>query len=260
MAVDSAMESAVPADSLSVARQSVKEIEDLEAHLGHRFSDRDLAWLALTHVSANSAVRARAESYQRLEFLGDRVLGLVVSEMLYAAFPTASEGELSRRLAELVRQESCAEVAAAWRAGEYVRLGSGEMQSGGARKRAILADVCESLIGAIFLDAGYIAARDVVARAWRERMLTPRRPLQDAKTALQEWVQGRGRPAPVYREIARSGPDHLPKFVIRVEIEGFSAAEGEGSSKRVAEQAAAEIFLMREGVWQPPRALLDLPS
>ena len=117
-------------------------------------------------------------------------------------------------------------------------------------RRAILADVCESLIGAVFLDAGYIAAREVVARAWRERMLAPRRPLQDAKTALQEWAQARGRPAPAYREIGRSGPDHLPKFVIHVEIDGFAAAEGEGSSKRAAEQAAAEAFMMREGIWQ----------
>lgn len=256
MAVDSAMELAVPTNPLNVAQASASEIEDLEARLGHRFVDRSLVRLALTHVSANPLARARGESYQRLEFLGDRVLGLVVSEMLYAAFPSASEGELSRRLADLVRQESCAEVAAAWGAGEYVRLGSGEMQSGGARKRAILADLCKSLIGAVFLDAGYIAAREVVARAWRERMLAPRRPLQDAKTALQEWAQGHGRPAPTYREIARSGPDHLPKFVIHVEIDGFSAAEGEGSSKRAAEQAAAEAFLMREGIWQPPRALV----
>src|SRR3974390_2094380 len=115
------------------------------------------------------------------------------------------EGELSRRLADLVRQESCAEVAAAWGVGAHVRLGSGEAQSGGARKTAILADVCESLVGAIFLDAGYGAARDGVARAWREGMLAPRRPLQDAKTALQEWAQARGRPPPLYREIGRSG-------------------------------------------------------
>lgn len=261
MAVDGTVEPTVPADPLNVARAPAGEFEDLEARLGHRFANRDLARRALTHVSANPSARARGESYQRLEFLGDRVLGLVVAEMLYAAFPQASEGELSQRLADLVRQESCAEVAAAWGAGEHVRLGSGEVQSGGASKRAILADVCEALIGAVFLDAGYAAARDVVARAWQERMLTPRRPLQDAKTALQEWAQARGRPTPAYREIGRSGPDHSPKFVIRVEIDGLPTAEGEGSSKRAAEQAAAAAFMMREGVWQAsPSALLDLPS
>ena len=261
MAVDGTVEPAVPADSLNVARASAAALEQLEGRLGHSFADRDLALRALTHVSADAGTRGRGETYQRLEFLGDRVLGLVVAEMLYAAFPAASEGELSRRLADLVRQESCAEVAAAWGAGAHVRLGSGEAQSGGARKTAILADVCESLIGAVFLDAGYAAARDVVARAWAERMLAPRRPLQDAKTALQEWAQARGRPTPVYREIGRSGPDHSPKFVICVEIDGFAAAEGEGSSKRAAEQAAAEAFMLREGAWQAsPRALVDTPS
>jgi ribonuclease-3 len=241
--------------------QASATLDELEAKLGHSFTNRNLALRALTHVSAGGGARGRAETYQRLEFLGDRVLGLVVVEMLYAAFPEASEGELSRRLADLVRQESCAEVAAAWGAGAHVRLGSGEAQSGGAHKTAILADVCEALIGAVFLDAGYSAARDVVTRAWSERMRAPRRPLQDAKTALQEWAQARGRPTPLYREIARSGPDHSPKFVIRVEIDGFAAAEGEGSSKRAAEQAAAEVFMLREAAWQAsPRVLVETSS
>ena len=259
--MDSTVEPDVPTRSLNVARGSTAAFDELEGRLGHHFTNRDLMLRALTHVSADVGARSRGGTYQRLEFLGDRVLGLVVVEMLYAAFPEASEGELSRRLAELVRQESCAEVAAAWGAGANVRLGSGEAQSGGARKTAILADVCESLIGAVFLDAGYGAARDVVARAWGERMLAPRRPLQDAKTALQEWAQARGRPTPLYREIARSGPDHSPRFVIGVEVDGFAVAEGEGSSKRTAEQAAAEAFMQREGIWQAsPRALADMSS
>ena len=261
MALDSALEAVVPADPLNMARATAPTLDELEARLGHSFANRDLMHHALTHVSAGSAVRSRGESYQRLEFLGDRVLGLVVAEMLYAAFPGASEGELSRRFAELVRQESCAEVAATWGVGAHVRLGSGEAQSGGSRKSAILADVCEALIGAVFLDAGYGAASKVVAGAWQQRMMMPRRPLQDAKTALQEWSQARGRPPPVYREIGRSGPDHSPKFVIRVEIEGLVAAEGEGSSKRAAEQAAAEAFMSREGAWQTSSAnLLDEPT
>ena len=260
MAVDGALEPVVPADSLKMARSSAITLDELEGRLGHSFARRDLAVQALTHVSASVAARGRGETYQRLEFLGDRVLGLVISEMLFAAFPKASEGELSRRLADLVRRESCAEVAAAWGVGAHVRLGSGEAQSGGARKTAILADVCESLIGAVFLDAGYSAARDVVVRAWRERMLVPRRPLQDAKTALQEWAQARGRPTPVYREVSRSGPDHSPKFVVCVEIDGFAAVQGEGSSKRTAEQAAAQAFMVREGTWQAsPHALVVTP-
>lgn len=254
MAVDRALEPAVPTHSLNMAPAAKAELEELEARVGHSFVRRDLALRALTHVSAEGGARGRGATYQRLEFLGDRVLGLVVAEMLYAAFPQASEGELSRRFADLVRKESCAEVAAAWGAGAHVRLGSGEAQSGGARKTAILADVCESLIGAVFLDGGYAAARDVISRVWKARMRAPRRPLQDAKTALQEWAQARGRPTPLYREIGRSGPDHAPKFVIRVEIDGYASAEGEGGSKRAAEQAAAEAFMRREGVWHasPP--------
>jgi ribonuclease-3 len=249
MAVDRALESSVSADPVNARQNVAATLDELEARLGHSFSNRTLAVQALTHVSADSVMRRRSESYQRLEFLGDRVLGLAVTEMLYAAFPKASEGELSRRLADLVRRDACAEVATAWGVGAHVRLGSGEAQSGGASKGAILADVCEALIGAVFLDAGYPAAHDIVARAWHDRMKTPRR-LQDAKTALQEWAQARGRPAPVYREARRSGPDQSPTFVIRVEVEGFDAAEGEGSSKRTGEQAAAEAFMAREGIWQ----------
>ena len=229
----------------SLARESDAQ---LEARIGHVFADKSLLVRALTHVSALRADDARAASYQRLEFLGDRVLGLCVSEMLCAAFPDAEEGELSRRLAELVRKESCAEVAQDWGAGAHVRLGEGEAQTGGARKGAILADVCEALIGAVFLDSGYGAARALVARAWAARMAAPRRPLRDAKTVLQEWAQGRGLPAPHYREDARSGPAHAPHFVIAVAVDGFAAAEAEGGSKRAGEQAAALAFLRREGI------------
>jgi ribonuclease-3 len=223
------------------------DLAALEARVGHRFSDATLIAEALTHVSAASG--QKRATYQRLEFLGDRVLGLVVSEMLYDAFPSAEEGELSRRLAALVRKESCAEVALEWGVQAHVRLGESE-KAAGATKTAILGDVCESIIGAVFLDAGYLAARSVVTHAFEERMRTPHRPLRDAKTALQEWAQARGLPTPLYRELSRRGPDHAPEFTIGVEVAGFPGAEAIGSSKRLAEQAAAGTFITREGIDQ----------
>lgn len=221
------------------------EIGRLEVSIGHKFKNPDLAYLALTHVSAASG---RHETYQRLEFLGDRVLGLVVAEMLYTAFPMAEEGELSRRLADLVRRESCAEVALEWGAEAFVRLGDGERQAGASNKAAILSDICESLIGAVFLDAGYETARLVVTRAFEPRMRSPRRPLRDPKTALQEWAQARGLEAPLYHEIARSGPHHAPEFTMSVRVVGYPAMEAKGMSKRGAEQAAAAGFMAREGI------------
>ncbi len=226
------------------------DLAALEARIGHRFDDATLIATALTHVSAASG--PRRATYQRLEFLGDRVLGLVVAEMLYAAFPEAEEGELSRRLAALVRKESCAEVALEWGVQGHIRLGDGE-RSAGAVTTAVLGDVCESIIGAVFLDAGYLSARNVVARGFEPRMRAPRRPLRDAKTALQEWAQSRGLPTPAYRELSRRGPDHAPEFTISVEVAGFPLAEATGGSKRLAEQAAAAAFLAREGIDQDDR-------
>nr|PZN39179.1 MAG: ribonuclease III [Pseudomonadota bacterium] len=219
----------------------------LEAQLSYSFTDKDLLKRALTHVSASPTDKTR--SYQRLEFLGDRVLGLCVADMLLKAFPAAEEGELSRRLAELVRKESCAEVAQAWDVGPFLHLGDGEVSSGARRNRAILADVCEAIVGAVFLDGGYEAARGLVERAFSARLHAPRRPLRDAKTALQEWAQGRGLPAPTYELVERSGPDHAPEFVIGVNVEGMEQALGRGTAKRNAEQAAAEAFLLREKIW-----------
>jgi ribonuclease-3 len=223
--------------------QKTWDIDPLETRIGHEFADRHLVLLALTHMSGASERRG---SYQRLEFLGDRVLGLVVAEMLYATFPDAEEGELSRRLADLVRRESCAEVAGEWGVEAHVRLGEGERQA--SNKIAILSDVCESLIGAIFLDAGYAAAKEVVVRAFEPLMRAPRRPLRDAKTALQEWAQARGLDAPLYREVGRAGPHHAPEFTMAVVVTGFQPAEAKGNSKRGAEQAAALQFIAREGI------------
>jgi ribonuclease-3 len=221
---------------------------DLEERIGYRFSDR--AWLdrALTHSSALTAGRDRAGSYQRLEFLGDHVLGLVISDMLFRTFPAATEGELSRRLAALERKETCADVARVIDLGPAMRLGNSEIQAGGHRRTAILADVCEALIGAVFSDGGYPPAAALIERYWQDRMLKPQRPLRDPKTVLQEWAQARGMPAPSYREVERSGPDHSPEFRVAVELAEHTPAEGTGRSKRSAEQAAAAAMLAREGV------------
>lgn len=220
---------------------------DLEARIGYSFSEPALLESALTHISALSG-KTRSASYQRLEFLGDHVLGLVVSDMLYRAFPKAAEGELSRRLADLVRKETCADIARAIDLGSAIKLGVSEANAGGQRRVAILADVCEALIGAVFVDGGYPAAAAMVERLWGERMLKPVRPLRDPKTMLQEWAQGRGLPTPSYREIERSGPHHDPVFRVVVELPDMDPAEGQGRSKRAAEQAAAAALLAREHV------------
>ena len=222
-------------------------LDALEARLGHRFADRSLLELALTHTSA---VGSAAQSYQRLEFLGDRVLALTVAGMVYRAFPQADEGELARRLNALVKRETCAEVARELKLGHVVRLGSGEDQSGGRAKSAILGDIAEAVIAAIHLDAGFETARDFVERHWTGRMMTARGPLRDAKTTLQEWLQGRGLAAPTYRQVSRSGPDHDPLFTITVDIVGVEGGHGTGRSKREAEQNAATRVLVREGLWK----------
>jgi len=220
----------------------------LEDRIGHHFADRSRLDLALSHISSVKGDQPRRRSYQRMEFLGDHVLGSVISHMLYEAFPEAEEGELSRRLAELVREEACAEVAQDMDLGTHIRLGPGESQAGAHKRRAILADVAESVVAAVYLDGGYEAAQAVVERFWRRRLEAPRRPLRDAKTVLQEWAQARGLPPPVYREVSRSGPDHAPRFIIAVDLPGLVSAQADGSSKQAAQKAAAAAFLAREGV------------
>ena len=220
----------------------------LEERIGYRFKDTALFDSALSHISALKGARNRGGSYQRLEFLGDHVLGLVISDLLFRAFPKADEGELSRRLADLVRKETCAEIARTIDLGAAIRLGSSEANAGGRKRPAILADVCEALIGAVYLDGGYAAAEALVGRLWEARMKTKAQPLRDPKTVLQEWAQARGLPTPAYREVARSGPDHDPVFRVTVQLPKLAPAEGSGRSKRAAEQAAAAAMMTREGV------------
>jgi ribonuclease-3 len=239
--------SASPAAPKRSTRKRAAAASTLEKTIGHRFKDRDLLERSLTHISAVVG-GSRANSYQRLEFLGDHVLGLVISDMLFRAFPKADEGELSRRLADLVRREACADVARAIDLGTALRLGASEANAGGRTRTAILADVCEALVGAVYLDGGYEAAEKLVERLWGERMRAPVRPLRDPKTILQEWAQARGLPTPTYREVERTGPHHDPQFRVAVALPNKEPAEGLGRSKRTAEQAAAAALLTREGV------------
>jgi ribonuclease-3 len=229
-----------------MARTVAHDRQELETSIGYSFCDPALLDEALTHATAAKG-RSRT-NYQRLEFLGDRVLGLTIAEMLFEAYPTAKEGELSKRLSDLVRRETCADVARGWGLAAYIRLGVGEASSGGSEKAPILADVCEALIGAVFLDGGFAAARALVRSAFGDRMRARHQPSQDPKTALQEWAQARGLPTPVYKTQERSGPDHAPRFTISVEVDGFPAISADAGSKRAAEQGAAEAFLIREGM------------
>jgi ribonuclease III len=220
----------------------------IEARIGHKFADPALLITAFTHVSALKPAHKRADSYQRLEFLGDRVLGLVVSDMLYRAFPNADEGELSKRLADLVRKESCAEVAKSLGLLDDIKLGQVGASAGARLRKSVLGDICEAVIGAVFLDGGYAAAAQFVERNWTERMRKLRRPLRDPKTVLQEWAQGKGLPTPVYREIERTGPHHDPQFRVAVDLPGLDPAEGVGGNKRAAEKVAASVMIAREGI------------
>jgi ribonuclease-3 len=221
----------------------------LEARIGHKFASPALLATALTHVSAlKKSTRKRSDSYQRLEFLGDRVLGLVVSDMLYRAFPKADEGELSKRLADLVRREMCADVAISLGLVDDIKLGQVGAGASARLRKTVLGDICEAVIGAVFLDGGYSAGAQFVERNWTERMRKLRRPLRDPKTVLQEWAQSKRLPTPVYTVIDRTGPHHDPVFRVGVDLPGLAPAEGVGGNKRAAEMNAASVMIAREGV------------
>jgi len=226
-------------------------LTQLFERLGYDFKNRSLIELALTHASARPSLKPN-EDNERLEFLGDRILGLAIAELLTASFPDASEGELARRFNQLVRAETCAEVAQDWELGKLILMSGGEADSGGRGKKTILANACEAVLGAIFIDGGYAAARDIVHRFWAAELSGYGLGTPDAKSVLQEWAQGRRLPLPRYIEIAREGPDHAPHFTAEVQIDGVAPERGHGANKRAAEQAAALAMLLREGVWQAP--------
>ena len=218
------------------------ELSAFSQRLGHRFDKPELLGRALTHASMSSATRP---DNQRLEFLGDRVLGLVMAQALLQADSDASEGKLAPRFNAMVRKETLADVARDLGLGEVLRLGRSEMISGGRRKEALLADAMEAVIAAVYLDGGFMAAQDVVLNAWGGRISQVDDDARDSKTALQEWAQAQGQPPPVYSEISREGPDHAPVFTIRVQLASGESAQGTAAAKRHAEQAAARDLLTR---------------
>lgn len=190
-----------------------------------------------------SAASSDISSYERLEFLGDRVLGLVVAEILFRRFPNEAEGSLARRHTALVRKEALARVAGVIGLGQWITMSRGEEDAGGRENSAILADVCEAVLGAIYLDGGLAPAKAFIERHWSAMMEKSLAPPKDAKTALQEWAQQRGRPLPVYETVSSEGPDHSPVFIVQVTVQGLPPMQASGSSKRVAAQAAAQQLL-----------------
>lgn len=216
---------------------------EIEEKLGHHFRDRQLLARALTHASASSRL-----SNERLEFLGDRVLGLVVAEMLFNQYPEDPEGLLALKYNALVRGEACAAAAEAAGLSGHVLLAASEAASGGRKKIAILGGLCEAVIAALYLDGGLEPARAFIQRYWAEAFAQLGSDMRDPKTMLQEWAQSRKRAsrcAPVYRLVARDGPDHAPRFVVEVSVADEGSETGEGRSKQEAQQSAAKAMLAR---------------
>jgi ribonuclease-3 len=219
-------------------------LEDLAQRLGHRFANPDLLIQALTHPSIVQGRQPRkATPYERLEFLGDRVLGLVVADMLFHRFPGEPEGALARRHAALVRREALARIAGQIGLPDHVVMSKGEQDAGGRTNPGLLADACEAVIGALFADAGFEKAQDFVRAMWAPLMEESAAPPKDSKTALQEWAQGLAKKLPVYKTVGMEGPPHDPIFMVSVEIDGCEPVTAKGASKRAAEQAAATAML-----------------
>ena len=217
------------------------DLAAFQRRLGHDFADPALLVRALTHGSLSSATRP---DNQRLEFLGDRVLGLTIAEALFRVDRGATEGQLAPRLNALVRGETCADIARQIGLGEVLKLGRSEMVSGGRRKDALLGDAMEAVIAAVYLDAGFDAARALILRLWGDRIEGAEAAAFNAKTALQEWAQAQGMAPPRYEVADRSGPDHAPRFRITVTLDDGRTAEATGiGTKRSIEQTAAQAML-----------------
>lgn len=218
------------------------ELKAFAGRIGYDFTRPELLHRAVTHSSMSSPTR---DDNQRLEFLGDRVLGLVMAEALFTADANATEGQMAPRFNALVRKETCADVAREFDLGAVLKLGRSEMLSGGRRKEALLGDAMEAVISAVYLDGGFAAAQALVLRMWGKRISQVDADARDAKTALQEWAQARKLLPPAYVEVARTGPDHAPVFTIEARLENGAVAPATANSKRQAEQAAAKQLLAR---------------
>lgn len=220
---------------------ALERFAELETTLGYSFANKKLLQLALTH---RSLVREYSDgSNQRLEFLGDSVLGLVIAEMVYQLFPNEAEGDLSKRLVSLVNGEQLAIIAAEMNLGDYINMSGGEDEQGGRANPSNLEDACEALLGAIYLDGGLEAARNVVNRFWQAQASTMKAPPKDPKTTLQEWAQARGLPLPEYHLISSDGPSHAPLFIVELRVHGRETVRAEAGVKKQAERLAAEKML-----------------
>ena len=219
-------------------------IGDLQSLIGYDFQNAGLAEMALTHGSRHG----RQSDYQRLEFLGDRVLSLVIAEELYSKFPDDAEGQLAARLSLLVRAETCASVGLGLKLDPFVILGEKEKRSGVQKMNSVLGDVVEALAGAIYLDGGLVAARAFILKGWADVLEKAPEQLKDAKTFVQEWALGLAMVLPSYEVKSRVGPEHAPIFTIVLKLQGGIEAEGQGPSKQAAEMAAAQNFIAREGL------------
>lgn len=223
------------------------DLDALESTLGHRFADRTLLEAALEHSSLGGRVPVSAspKRFDRLEFLGDRVVGLVLAEMLLERYRGDDEGAIARRHATLVNRDSLAGVARSIDLGRFLHLSPGEAHAGGGDNPAVLADAFEAVVAALYRDGGIERARSFLVERFATLVAELAIPPQDAKTALQEWAQGRGISLPVYRTLDMSGPAHRPLIVVEVQVEGYEPEKAEGPSRRAAEQTAAAALLAR---------------
>ncbi|RZJ00390.1 MAG: ribonuclease III [Brevundimonas sp.] len=237
-----------------MADRRAEAVAALKDRLGYAFSDPSLLEVALTHASVGEGAErdARGRPFvdnQRFEFLGDRVLGLLVADRLMRDFPEADEGEMSARLHALVDKTACARVAESLDVGPAMRLSPGEAKQGGRRREGVLGDAMEAILAAVWFDGGFDACKAVFDRAWKaELAASPKRSLSNPKSALQEWALGQGRPLPTYRIVDRTGSDHAPTFTVEAVVEGLAPLTAQGRSRQDAEKAAATGLLQREGV------------
>ncbi|MGH1378644.1 MAG: ribonuclease III [Alphaproteobacteria bacterium] len=216
----------------------MKPYEELQKIIGYSFKDEALLQVALTHSSTG-----KDENYERLEFLGDRVLGLAIASLLFKKFPNENEGDLAKRLAFLVQGETLAKLSSQIRLGDFIMFSDAERDAGGAKNDHILADVFESVIGALYLDGGFAPCYSLIESQWSEVLGVMKNPPQHPKTAIQEWAQAQGLPLPLYDIIGQSGPDHAPVFEVRLTVKGHDSKTATGRSRAEAEKIVAEVFM-----------------
>lgn len=227
-----------------MAKRGTAEISAFEERLGYHFADAKLLEQALTHGSSSKA----PASYERLEFLGDRVLGLIVADALFRQHGAEREGKLAARHSAIVKGDVCADIAEGLGLADILRVGAVEKKLGLHKTRSILGDVMESVIGAIYLEGGLEAARKVVLAHWAKILGSPETVRKDAKTFVQEWALARAKALPVYETVSREGPEHRPEFTVRLTVQKFGQAEGRGPTKQAAEMAAAQQFIIAAGL------------